>query len=134
MTTVLIADSLSPSVITRLETEGASVRYDSSLTSDSLPSVLPDFEVLIVRSTKVTRAALSSGRLSLVVRAGAGVDTIDVDSAMEFGVRVSTTPGCNSDAVAELTIGHIIACDRQILNSTADLRRGAWRKAAYLHC
>ena len=71
-------------------------------------------EVLIVRSTKVPAQAMSGGRLSLIVRAGAGYNTIDVAAASAQGIYVSNCPGKNSVAVAELTLGLILALDRRI--------------------
>ena len=88
--------------------------------------------MLIVRSTKVTAATIAAGKkLSLIVRAGAGVNTIDVDAASQRGIYVTNCPGKNSAAVAELAIGLLIACDRRIVNATNDLRNGQWRKKEY---
>jgi D-3-phosphoglycerate dehydrogenase len=98
-------------------------------------SAIAGDQVLVVRSTKVTRAVITAGTsLELIVRAGAGVDTIDVDAATERGVFVATTPGCNSDAVAELAIGHILACDRAIVANAEHLRHGRWVKNQFLNC
>lgn len=88
-------------------------------------------EVLVVRSTKVTREMLEAGRLSLVVRAGAGVNTIDVAAASERGIYVANCPGKNSVAVAELAFALMLALDRRIADNVADLRRGVWNKAEY---
>lgn len=135
MAKVLIADSVSQQVIKDLEAAGNYVHMDASITDKTLPQEIKDFKVLIVRSTKVTRAAIEAGKnLALIVRAGAGVNTIDIKAASENGVLVTNTPGCNSDAVAELTIGHIIACDRQIVNNTEHLRQSQWAKKLYLDC
>ena len=85
-----------------------------------------------MRSTKVTRAAIEAApRLALVVRAGAGYDTIDVAAASERGIFVSNCPGKNSVAVAELAMGLIVALDRRIVDATADLRAGHWNKKEY---
>jgi len=88
-------------------------------------------EVLVVRSTKVTEAALDAGRLSLVVRAGAGYNTIDVKAASARGIFVSNCPGKNSVAVAELAFALMLALDRRVPDNVADLRAGKWDKKEY---
>lgn len=129
---VLIADKLSPTAVASLEELGASVRNDPGLGADDLPAAIGDAEVLIVRSTKVTAATIEAGgALSLIVRAGAGVNTIDIASAGAHGVTVANCPGKNTLAVAELALGLIIAADRRIANATVDLRAGKWRKKEY---
>jgi D-3-phosphoglycerate dehydrogenase / 2-oxoglutarate reductase len=86
----------------------------------------------VVRSKKVNADALRAGTaLTLVIRAGAGIDTIDVASASDLGVFVSNCPGKNSIAVAELVLGLLLACDRRIPDQVAELRQGKWNKAAY---
>ncbi len=88
-------------------------------------------EVLVVRSTEVKAETLAAGRLGLVVRAGAGYNTIDTKAASESGIYVSNCPGKNSIAVAELTLGLILALDRHIPDAVADLRAGVWNKGRY---
>jgi D-3-phosphoglycerate dehydrogenase len=135
MATVLIADTVSPAALADLQRDGNSIRYEPSFTTADLVSNISSYQVLVVRSTKVTGAVFASAtNLELIVRAGAGVDTIDVEAASRSGVLVCNTPGCNSDAVAELAIGHIIACDRQIVNNSSQLRSGRWVKGRYLNC
>ena len=76
--------------------------------------------------------ALKAGTaLTLVIRAGAGIDTIDVDTASSLGVFVSNCPGKNSIAVAELVMGLLLACDRRIPDQVAELRQGTWNKGEY---
>ncbi len=130
---VLIADKFEASGIEGLEALGCEVLFDSELTDESLAGAIRDSgaEVLVVRSTKVTRAHLAAGRLSLVVRAGAGYNTIDVRAASSLGIFVSNCPGKNSIAVAELAFGLILALDRRIPDSVADLRNGIWNKKEY---
>jgi D-3-phosphoglycerate dehydrogenase len=99
-----------------------------------LPAAITEVDpnILIVRSTKVSAAALNAGTsLTLVIRAGAGIDTIDVASASGRGIFVSNCPGKNSIAVAELVMGLLLACDRRIPDQVADLRQGKWNKAEY---
>lgn len=129
---ILIADAMEESRLDRLRNAGHEVVIEPSLSSDQLAARVPGFDVLVVRSTKVNAAALSAGDcLGLVVRAGAGVDNIDMATASARGVHVSNVPGVNSVAVAELAMGLLLAVDRRITDGTADLRSGAWNKAEY---
>jgi D-3-phosphoglycerate dehydrogenase len=130
---VLIADAFEPSGRAGLEALGCEVVYEPSLKADALPSALEQTaaDILIVRSTKVDATALAAGRLSLVVRAGAGYNTIDVKAASARGIYVSNCPGKNAVAVAELAFGLILALDRRIPDNVADLRAGRWNKQEY---
>ena len=87
--------------------------------------------MLVVRSTQVTEAMLDAGALALVVRAGAGVNTIDLAGASRRGIYVSNCPGKNAVAVAELTMGLLLALDRRIPDNVAELRAGSWNKKEY---
>ncbi len=88
--------------------------------------------MLVVRSTTVTAGAIAASRtLSLIVRAGAGFNNIDVAAASARGIYVCNTPGRNAVAVAELTMGLMIALDRHIADAASDLRRGNWDKPRY---
>ena len=129
---VLLADALPDAAVERLEAAGDEVTRMPELDAESLPDHIAGHEVLIVRSTKVTTAALDAAdSLGLIVRAGAGTNTIDTDRAAELGVFVCNVPGKNALAVAELTMGLLIAVDRHIAAGTADLRNGAWNKKTY---
>jgi D-3-phosphoglycerate dehydrogenase / 2-oxoglutarate reductase len=129
---ILIADSMSESTVEALRKLGAVVRVDPSLGADTLPDSIGDADVLIVRSTKVTAAAIDAGAsLSLIIRAGAGVNTIDLAHASSRGIHVANCPGKNSDAVAELAIGLMVAADRQIAFQAEDLKAGKWDKKKY---
>ncbi len=130
---ILIADSFSADHLARLEAAGHDCLLDPSVSSDDLESGrLRGFDVLVVRSTKVTAAALEQAdRLALVVRAGAGYNTIDWKAAAARSIYVANTPGQNAVAVAELTMGLITALDRRIPDAVADLRAGRWRKSTY---
>ncbi len=132
MLTILVADKLSPTAVAKLEGLGATVNMNPDLSADDLPGVIAEYNVLIVRSTKVTAGTLEAGRnLELVIRAGAGVNTIDLEKASHLGISVANCPGKNADAVAELAMGLIIAADRRIVDAASDLRSGKWRKKAY---
>lgn len=130
---VLIADKFEESGLKALKSAGCEVIYNPELKDDALKASLVESgaEVLIVRSTKVTRAMIESGRLSLIVRAGAGFDTIDVKAASARGIFVSNCPGRNSIAVAELAFALILALDRRIADNVSELRVGKWNKKEY---
>ena len=129
---ILIADKMSKTAISSLEALGHQVVSNPDLKAEDLPGAIGDAEVLIVRSTKVIAATIEAGKnLSLIIRAGAGVNTIDLAKASECGIYVTNCPGKNTEAVAELAIGLLIAADRRIANATADLRAGQWRKKEY---
>jgi len=129
---VLIADKLSPKAVSKLQELHCVVTMNPDLSADELPGVISDAEILIVRSTKVTAATIDAGiNLSLIIRAGAGVNTIDLEEASNRGIHVANTPGKNTDAVAELAIGHLIAADRRIVAANRDLANGQWKKKEY---
>jgi D-3-phosphoglycerate dehydrogenase len=131
---VLFADKLPDRSRVRLASKGFEVRSEPKLEGDVLAARIAEFdpEVLVVRGTKVTKAHLEAGgSLALVVRAGAGVNTIDLATASERGVFVSNCPGKNAVAVAELAIGLMVALDRRIGDNVADLRSGKWAKGEY---
>ena len=129
---ILFADGLSDAAIERLRAGGDECVVNPSLTAEDLPEHIDGYDVLVVRSTRVTASTIESGRhLGLVVRAGAGTNTVDCQRAAELAVFVCNVPGRNAVAVAELTIGLMFAADRHIASSTADLRAGVWNKRAY---
>jgi D-3-phosphoglycerate dehydrogenase / 2-oxoglutarate reductase len=129
---VLIVDKLSSSTVTELEKLGLQVEVRSDLSADTLPGAVADVGVLVVRSTKVSAATIqAAGQLKLIIRAGAGVDTIDLAAATAHGVYVANCPGKNTLAVAELAIGLLIAADRRIVDASTALRNGSWRKKEF---
>jgi D-3-phosphoglycerate dehydrogenase / 2-oxoglutarate reductase len=131
---VLVADKFEKVGIDGLKELGCTVVSEPDVKADALPELIKriDPNILIVRSKKVNAETLRAGTaLSLVIRAGAGIDTIDVDAASDLGVFVSNCPGKNSIAVAELVLGLLLACDRRIPDQVADLRQGRWNKSEY---
>jgi D-3-phosphoglycerate dehydrogenase len=129
---VLIVDKLSPETVTALEKLNLQVEVRSDLTAETLPGAMADVGILVVRSTKVTAQAIQSARqLSLIIRAGAGVDTIDLATASGRGIYVANCPGKNTAAVAELAVGLLVAADRRIVDATSALRNGEWRKKEF---
>src|ERR1051325_1095352 len=130
---ILIADKFPESGINELKAAGFEVNYDAELKDESLTEAVrsPGADVLVVRGTKVPGAVREAGRLSLVVRAGAAYNTIDVKTASARGIYVANCPGKNAIAVAELAFGLILALDRRIPANAADLREGRWNKKEY---
>ena len=129
---VLIADVFPERYLDELRAGGLEVVYDPGATTESLPDKAQRTHVLVVRSTKVDRATITAAKdLGLVLRAGAGYDTIDVAAASERGIYVANCPGKNAVAVAELAFGLMLALDRRIPDAAADLRKGAWNKKEY---
>ncbi len=129
---VLFADAVDPSTVEALTERGHACTTEPKLTADELPDRIAGFQVLVVRSTKVTAAAIEAAEaLELIVRAGAGTNTIDVEAASEVGIYVTNVPGRNAIAVAELTMGLLLAIDRRIPDNVADLRAGTWNKTTY---
>ena len=130
---VLIADKFEQSGIDGLTAAGCEVIYEPELKEDALTRAVAasGADALVVRGTKVTAAMLDAGRLSLIVRAGAGYNTIDVAAASTRGIYVSNCPGKNAIAVAELAFGLILALDRRIPDNVAELRAGSWNKKAF---
>src|SRR5262249_7535098 len=130
---VVVADKCEKSGLEGLKAAGCAVAYEPDLKDDALTEAIgkSGADVLVVRSTKVTSAMLDAGRLSLIVRAGAGYNTIDVAGASKRGIYVSNCPGKNAIAVAELAFGLLLALDRRIPDNVAELRAGKWNKKEY---
>ena len=130
---VLVADKFEKSGVDGLEAAGCEVMLDPDLADDALEEAIArtGADVLVVRSTKVTAPMLEAGRLSLVVRAGAGYNTIDVAAASKLGIYVSNCPGKNAIAVAELAFALILGLDRRVADNVAELRAGRWNKKEY---
>lgn len=131
---VLIADKFEADGIAGLEALGCQVFSEPELGPETLPDALKrtEAEVLVVRSTKVPADVIEgASTLKGIIRAGAGYDNIDFEAAKAKGVPVSNCPGMNAVAVAELTIGHLIALDRRICEQDRSLREGKWNKAGF---
>ena len=131
---VLVADKFEQVGVDGLSDLGCDIALRPDVKAEDLPAVVKEVspKVLIVRGKKVSEAALAAGpELALVIRAGAGIDTIDVTAATRLGILVANCPGKNSIAVAELVLGLLISLDRRIPDQVADLRRGEWLKSEY---
>ena len=130
---ILIADKFEQSGRDGLHALGCEIAYEPDLKDDALVAAIgkekPD--VLVVRGTKVTEPMLDAGPIKLVVRAGAGYNTIDVSAASKRGIYISNCPGKNAIAVAELAFALILALDRRIADNVITLRRGQWDKKEF---
>jgi D-3-phosphoglycerate dehydrogenase / 2-oxoglutarate reductase len=128
----LVADTFPESHLHRLKKLGCEVDYLPSAKAEELPSLAPSCKILVVRGKQVTEATLNaSPHLALVLRAGAGVNTIDVKTASGLGIFVSNCPGKNSIAVAELVFALLLSIDRRVPECVAALRAGQWNKKEF---
>ena len=129
---VLVADKFSESGIATMADAGHEVVSEPTLTDGALLEALAaeGAQVLIVRSTKVSADMMdATPGLELIVRAGAGYDTIDVEGASTRGIFVANCPGKNAVAVAELAFALILGIDRRIADNVSYSRAGQWNKA-----
>lgn len=133
MMRVLIADKFEQSGRDGLEAVGCEVSFQPDLKDQALVEAIREIapDVLVVRGTKVTEPMLEAGQIKLIVRAGAGFNTIDVAAASRRGIYVSNCPGKNSIAVAELAFALVLALDRRIPDNVIALRRGEWNKKEF---
>lgn len=129
---ILLADKLDQATVEALVERGHECVAEPDLSADQLPDRIGGFSALVVRSTKVTAATVEAGEaLELIIRAGAGTNTIDTRAAADAGIYVSNVPGRNAIAVAELTMALLLAIDRRVADNVADLRAGKWNKKTY---
>lgn len=130
---VLVADKFESVGLEGLRSLGCEVLYEPHLKGEALGEAIRSTgaEVLVVRSTEVPEAAIENSKLAVIIRAGAGYNTIDVSAASRLGIYVTNCPGKNSQAVAELAFGLMLAVDRHIAECAIDLKRGIWNKKAY---
>jgi D-3-phosphoglycerate dehydrogenase len=128
----LVIDAFPEVHLEALRQLGLSVDYRPQVKAEELAGSVDGVTVLIARGKEVRRDAIErSSALALIVRAGAGVNTIDVKAASARGVYVANCPGKNAIAVAELTMGLLLSLDRRIPDEVADLRAGTWNKKEY---
>lgn len=129
---VLIADKFPDFYINKIQELGLEVINSPKLGENDLPTAAVDVDIIIVRSTIVNAETIEKSKnLSLIIRAGAGVNNINIKSANQKGVYVANCPGKNSIAVAELTLGLILAIDRKIPDNVIDFNNGVWNKGIY---
>lgn len=132
---VLASDGIVKSAVEAIGAMGCQVD-EESYGPEELPEKLKEYDALIVRSaTKVKRPTFeamgSDSKLKLIVRAGVGLDNIDLEAAKEFGVEVRNTPNSSSQAVAELVLGHMLTLARHLQKSNFTMRKGEWNKKKY---
>jgi D-3-phosphoglycerate dehydrogenase len=133
MAKVLIATKLDAVASELLSAAGLEVEVAAGLDEDALCAKIPGFQGLIVRSEKVTRKVLDAGNeLKAVVRAGSGVNTIDVAYATEKNIQVMNTPGANSNSVAELALAFMLASFRKLPYADGSVKAGKWEKGSLM--
>lgn len=132
---VLITDGMDQEAAKILKDSGYDI-VEQFYQPEELKREIGKFHSIVIRSaTKIDKniidSALETGKLKLIIRAGVGVDNIDVEYATENGIRVCNTPVSSSVSVAELTIGQIISLARHTYISNVTMRKGQWNKNAY---
>ncbi len=127
---VLISDKIFEEGIKLLEEKGYQVTRAWDTPKSELPKIIADYDVLIVRSaTKVKGELLDNAKkLKVIGRAGEGLDNIDFKKVNSLGIALVNTPHVSYMSVAELTIGHLLALARGIVQGTISLREGKWEK------
>jgi len=129
---VLIADKFSEAHLGRLKALGCDVTFDPNVKAEDLGKIIGPYKILVVRGKQVSGDAIkASSNLSLILRAGAGVNTIDVKTASSRGVFVTNCPGKNSVAVAELVFGLLLTIDRRLAENVSSLRTHKWNKKEF---
>ncbi|MFO7447874.1 MAG: NAD(P)-dependent oxidoreductase [Ignavibacteriaceae bacterium] len=129
---VLIADKFPEQYVQQLRDHDLEVIYEPKLGEADLPEAAKEVDILVVRSTKVNAQTINNGKsLNLIIRAGSGVNNIDIPSANQKGIYVANCPGMNAIAVAELAVGLMIALDRRIPDNVIDFRNSKWNKGEY---
>jgi D-3-phosphoglycerate dehydrogenase len=128
---VLVAESLDPAALARLRAAGHEVLERPALDGRALSDALRGVHALIVRGgTRVTEEALrGAASLRVVVRAGTGLDNVDVAAARELGISVANTPEAVAVSVAELTFALLLALERHLTRADAEVRRGEWQQS-----
>jgi len=127
---VLASDPLAASAVAAMRAAGLEVDEKTELTPEQLAEEIAAYDAIVVRSaTKVREPILDGGtNLKLVVRAGVGLDNVDVAYAESKGITVRNTPSASSNSVAELALGHMLSLARHIGRGTASMKRGKWEK------
>jgi len=130
---VLICDPVSEEGIEVLRSH-AEVDIRLGLKEEELVATIGDYEAVVVRSqTRVTAKVIQAGKkLQVIARAGAGVDTIDVDEATRHGIVVVNAPTGNTISAAEHTIALMLALSRHIPQANATLKSGVWRRSDFM--
>jgi D-3-phosphoglycerate dehydrogenase / 2-oxoglutarate reductase len=127
---VLVSDPLDPKAVAAMRAAGLSVDEKTDLTPEGLVDQIGGYDALVIRSaTKVRAETLDAAtRLKIIVRAGVGLDNVDLAHAETVGVKVRNTPAASSNSVAELALGHILSLARHIGRGTVSIKAGRWEK------
>jgi D-3-phosphoglycerate dehydrogenase len=129
---VLVADKFPDKYIQQMKDLDLEVIYNAKLGEKDLPEAALDVDIIVVRSTVVNEETINNGKkLNLIIRAGSGVNNINIAAANKKGIYVTNCPGMNAVAVAELAIGLMIALDRFIPDNVSDFNKGVWNKDKY---
>ncbi len=135
MKKVLVSDKMAPEAIEIFKkTPGIEVDVKTGLTPDQLKEIIGNYDALAIRSaTKVTKDVLEHAtKLSVVARAGVGVDNVDIDAASKRGIVVMNTPEGNTITTGEHTIAMMLSLARQIPQATASMKAGKWEKSKFM--
>ena len=129
---VLVSDPLADDSVAAMRQAGLSVDVKTDLSPDELAKEIVNYDVIVVRSATKLRGPIidSASNLRLIVRAGVGMDNIDVDYARSKHIEVRNTPAASSSSVAELALGHLLSLARYIGRGTVSLKNGSWEKKA----
>lgn len=131
MVNLLISDPIAEEGIEKLEDAGFDLDHKYDLSADELKQQIGEYAGIVVRSATKLRAPIldEADNLEIIVRAGVGLDNIDLDHADELGIKVQNTPEASSNAVAELALGHMFSLARDIPRGTASLKEQKWIKS-----
>jgi D-3-phosphoglycerate dehydrogenase len=127
---LLVCDPVDPTAVAAMRDGGVDVEARDDVTPEELEEIIPEYEAMVIRSrTKVREPLIDKAtNLKAIIRAGVGLDNIDVGYAESKGIEVRNTPAASSNAVAELTIGYLFALARPITQATASMKEGKWEK------
>ena len=130
---ILISDPIDDQAVEELNKEFDNVEVKTNLSIKELNLIIKNYNILVVRSkTQVNKELLeNTTNLKLIVRAGVGVDNIDLDTASNNGIYVMNCPSGNSIAVAEHTIGLMLALSRNITFADSSMKSGKWEKKLF---
>ena len=134
MARILANDGIDEKSKSKLEKIGHTVNVEKINQEQLIDAGLQDFDCIIVRSAttldgKILEANTGGdSKLRLVIRAGVGLDNIDIKSAESLGLTIRNTPNASTNAVVELTIAHLISNSRSFIGANLDMREGKWTK------
>jgi len=130
---VIISDPIAGIGVEMMRQAGIEVDVETGLAPEELERTVGGYDIIIIRSaTKVRKPIIEVAKnLKLIVRAGVGLDNIDVEYAKSKGIEVMNTPAATSNAVAELTVGYLFALARRLPQTTASMRAGKWEKKKF---